>query len=153
IFNPITTDPNFEFLGRLTAALVQVYDLVLPFDGKMAEVFLQRLGAIGNAVLMNRDDQHHGPVDAFRGRVMPAWGFPTPDRDGKWNTDPYSAGYLSYPMVAFARRVADHPARYAQYQGEAVRFITAVIETYQAFHPELHLVDGDPRAYFNSPSG
>jgi hypothetical protein len=153
IFNPITTDPNFEFLGRFTAALVQVYDLVLPFDGKMAEVLLQRLGAIGNAVLANRDDQHNGPVDTFRGRVMPAWGFPTPDRDGKWNTDPYSAGYLSYPMVAFARRVADHPARYAQYQSEAVGFITAVIETYQAFHPELHLVDGDPHAYFNSPLG
>lgn len=159
IFNPITTDPNFEFLGRLTAALVQVYDLVLPFDGKMAEGLLQRLGAIANAVLANRDDKPHQPgfppgayFDAFRERVMPAWGFFTPDRDGKWNTDPYSAGYLSYPMVAFARRVADHPARYAQCQGEAVRFVTAVIETYQAFHPELHLVEDDPNAYFLSPS-
>jgi hypothetical protein len=153
IFNPITTDPNFEFLGALTAALVQVYDLVLPFDGKMAERFVQRLGAIGNAVLVNRDDMHHGPLDPFRGRVMPAWGFFTPNRDGKWNTDVYSSGFLAYPMAAFARRVADHPARYAQYQGEAIRFITAVIETYQAFHPELHLVEGDPHAYFNIPMG
>jgi len=159
IFNPLNRDPNFEFLGRLTAALVQVYDLVLPFDGKMAESLLQRLGAIGGALLANRDDKPHPPgfppgayFDAFRERVMPAWGFFTPDRDGKWNTDPYSAGYLSYPMVAFARRVADHPVRYAQYQGDAIRFTTAVIESYQAFHPELHLVDGDPHAYFNSPS-
>jgi hypothetical protein len=151
IFNPITTDPNFDFLGRLAAALVQVYDLVLPFDGKMAERFLRRLGAIGNAVLENRDDMHQGPVDPFRGRVMAAWGFPTPNRDGKWNTDVYSAGFLSYPMAAFARRVADHPARYAEYQAEAIRFIIAVIGTYQAFHPELHLVESDPHAYFNSP--
>jgi hypothetical protein len=33
----------------------------------------------------------------------------------------------------------------------ATVLITGVIETYQAFRPELHLVDGDPYAYFNLP--
>jgi hypothetical protein len=151
-------DRNFEFLGRLTSALVQVYDLVLPFDGKMAERFLQRLAAIGGALLANRDDMVPPPLgplgpEPFRGRVMPAWGHVTPDRDGEWNTDVYSSGFFAYAMAAFARRVADHPARYAQHQGDAIRFITAVIETYVGFHSEIHLVEGDPHAYFKSPMG
>jgi hypothetical protein len=172
-FSAVPEDPNWELLGRLAAALVQVYDLVLPFDGKMAERFLQRLGAIGGALLNNRDDMPHPPppppfplstgayphgafFDFFRKQVMPAWGFFTDNRDGQWNTDVYSSGFLSYPMAAFARRVADHPARYAKYQDDAIRFSTAVIETYQAFQEhgqehELHLIEGDPHAYFNSP--
>ena len=54
-------------------------------------------------------------------------------------------------MACFARRVADHPDRYAQHQGDAIRFISAIIETYVAYQPELHLVEGDPHAYFINP--
>src|SRR6266851_7930161 len=45
--NTDPTDPDFELYQRLIAALVQVYDLVLPFDGARAACFLQRLGVIG----------------------------------------------------------------------------------------------------------
>jgi len=56
-------------------------------------------------------------------------------------------------MAAFARRVTDSPVRYADYADEAIHFITAVIETYKAFQPELHLDDSDPEAYYVVPSG
>ena len=82
---------------------------------------------------------------------MPAWGVFTADRDGKWNTDVVTSGLLLYAMAAFARRVADQPVLYAQHQADAIRFITAVIQTYVAFQPELHLVDSDPHAYFLGP--
>lgn len=144
--------PNFEKWGRLTAALVQVYDLVLPFDGARAACYLQRLGAIAATLLANRDDMRGSPADFFRGRVMPAWGHFTPDRDEKWNTDVVTSGLFVYAMAAFARRVAEHPVRYAQHQANAICFITEVINTYLAFRrDELHLVEGDRWAYFNNP--
>jgi hypothetical protein len=149
--DPVSTLPDYWTLGMRTSALVQVYDLVGPFDVARAASFLQLLGRIGGALLANRDDMRGFPADPFRGRVMPAWGGFTCDRDGKWNTDVVTSGILVYPMAAFARRVADHPALYPQHQGDAIRFITAVIETYMAFRPELHLVEGDSHAYFKSP--
>src|SRR6266700_4227376 len=91
----------------------------------------------------NRDDVRGFPVDPFRERVMPAWGAYTADRDGKWNTDPVFAGLFTYAMAAFARRVADHPSLHDQYGTDAIRFVTATIETYEAFRPELHLVESD----------
>jgi hypothetical protein len=92
------------------------------------------------------------PVDPFRGRVMPAWGAKADDRDGRWNTDVVTAGLFTYAMAAFARRVADHPAHYPQHRDDAIRFITATIETYAAFRHEFHLVEGDPHAYFTVPA-
>src|SRR5439155_746274 len=84
--------------------------------------------------------------------VMPAWGWITADRDNRWNTDVVTAGLFTYAMAAFARRVADHPAHYPQHRDDAVRFITATIETYEAFRHEFHLVEGDPHAYFTVPA-
>jgi len=148
---PTTLSYDIWQLGRLTSALTQVCDLVAPFDGVRAAGLLQRLGRIGGALLANRDDMRGFPADPFRGKVMPAWGMFTADRDGKWNTDVVTSGLLLYPMAAFARRVADQPVLYAQHQADAIRFITAVIQTYVAFRPELHLVDSDPHAYFFGP--
>src|SRR5439155_6906172 len=129
--------------GRRIAALVQVYDLVAPLDATEAGRYLERLGRIAGALLANRDDMRTSPplnpVDPSRGRVMPAWGWITADRDNRWNTDVVTAGLFTYAMAAFARRVADHPAHYPQHRDDAVRFITATIETYEAFRHEFHL--------------
>ncbi len=140
-------------LGELTAGLVQVHDLVAPLDAARAQRYLQRLGCIAGALLDNRDDKRDFPADPFRGRVMPAWGGCAADRDGKWNTDPVIAGLFIYAMTAFARRVADHPVRYGEYRDEAIRFITGAMETYDAFRPELHLVESDAEAYYTGPLG
>ncbi len=83
---------------------------------------------------------------------MPAWGAITTDRDEEWNTDVVTSGLFVYAMAAFARRVAERPDRYPQLlRDQAVRTITAAIETYEAFRPELHLVEGDPHAYYVFP--
>ncbi len=113
------------------------------------------------------------PADAFRGRLMPSWGGCTPDRDGKWNTDVVTTGLLTYPMAAFARRVTDNPALQATscahtrkapsphfpngfggctYASEAIRFITATLDSYAGYRHEMHLTDGDPWAYFTVPA-
>jgi hypothetical protein len=150
-------DQNVDFwrLGRLTSALVQVYDLVAPLEAERAQRYLQRLGRIAYALVKNRDDKRDSPpiapVDPFRDRVMPAWGAVVANRDGKWNTDVDLSGLFTYAIAAFARRVADHPARYAAYRDDAIRFTTATLETYEAFRPELHLIESDPHAYFVFP--
>ena len=139
----------FWYIGTFPAALVQVYDLVLPIDPDQAGTYLDRLGTIAGVLLANRDDKRGNPVDPFRGHVMAAF---TTDRDGKWNTDVVTSGLLVYAMAAFARRVVDRPDLYpAQLHAQAIALITGVIETYQAFRPELHLVEGDPYAWFNLP--
>jgi hypothetical protein len=137
--------------GRRISALVQMYDLVAPLNATQAAQYLERLGHIAGALLDNRDDVRGFPADPFRERVMPAWGAYTADRDGKWNTDPVIAGLFIYAMAAFARRVADRQALHDKYGTDAIRFITATIETYEAFRPELHLVERDPEAYFTVP--
>jgi len=147
--------PPYWIYGQLTSGLIQVYDLVAPIDADLADTCLSRLGAIAGALLANRDDRRGFPEDPFRGRVMPAWGAVTPDRDRKWNTDPVTAGLFVYAMAAFARRVADRPVHSVAHRDAAVAvgMITAAIETYEAFRPELHLVDSDPHAFYNSPLG
>lgn len=143
--------PDFWGLGQKTSALIQVYDLVLPLDLDRATKYLTRLGAIATALLANRDDKRGFPEDPFRGRVMPAWGGKTSDRDGQWNTDVVTSGIFVYAMAAFARRVVDRPDLYPQLHDLAVPLITATIETYQAFHDELHFVDDDPFSYYVNP--
>ena len=128
-----------------------MYDLVLPLDPHRAETYLTRLGAIAGALLANRDDKRWFLEDPFRGRVMAAWGGYADDHDDNWNTDVVTSGLFVYAMAAFARRVVDHPDLYPQLHDQASALITATIETYQAFRPELHLVDGDPFAYFVLP--
>ena len=121
--------------------------------------YLARLHSYANAFLANRDDVRGFPADAFRDRIMPAWGAYTHDRDDRWNTDVVTAGLFTYAMAAFARRVlstpsllADDVALQSQYRSDAIRFTSAVLDTYEAFRPELHLVEGDPQAYFTVPS-
>ncbi|PYN82943.1 MAG: hypothetical protein DMD96_04405 [Candidatus Rokuibacteriota bacterium] len=143
--------PEFWKWGELAGSLAQVHDLVAPLDAEKAGRYLQRLGVIANALLDNRDDVRGSPIDPFRGRVMVAWGSITTDRDCQWNTDPVTAGLFVYAMTAFARRVVEHPARYAQYSADAIRFITAALETYESFRSELHLSDDDKEAYYISP--
>ena len=75
--------PPFWGTDMQVSGLVQVYDLVLPLEPATAEIYLSRLGAIAGALLANRDDIRGFPEDTFRGQVMPAWGFYTPDRDDR----------------------------------------------------------------------
>ena len=84
-----------------------VYDLVAPLDADQAETCLSRLGAIAGALLANRDDNRGFPADAFRGRVMPAWG--GPDNAGNWHSDVGVSALFTYAMAAFARRVVQQP--------------------------------------------
>jgi hypothetical protein len=102
----------FWYMGAFPAALIQVYDLVLPVDLDQAGTYLSRLGAIAFALLENRDDNRNNPMDPFRGRVMPAWGGVAHDRDDQWNTDVVTSGLFVYAMAAFARRVVDRPRLY-----------------------------------------
>ena len=147
-FTPSGTAP-YWYLGRIASALAQMYDLVAPLDA--AGHYLERLRRIAGALLSNRDDVRGFPTDPFRERVMPAWGGLAEDRDNKWNTDVVTAGLFTYAMAAFARRVADNPALHAEHGPDAIRFVTATIETYEAFRPELHLADADDQAYFVNP--
>jgi hypothetical protein len=75
-------DPDvFWYIAPFPAALIQVYDLVLPLELSQATTYITRLGAIAGALLKNRDDNRGNPVDPFRGIVMPAWGGYTLNRD------------------------------------------------------------------------
>jgi hypothetical protein len=145
-----STTPPYWYLGQITSALVQMYDLVAPLDSMRAGRYLKRLGRIAGELLANRDDKRGFPADTFRGRVMPAWGA-RDDHDGTWNTGVVTSGLFTYAMAAFARRVADNTALYAQYEPDAIRFVTATIKTYKAFRPELHLKQSDAQAYFVNP--
>ena len=153
-----SSPPYWEY-GRRTSALVQIYDLLAPLDPARAGKYLERLRRIASALLANRDDylkippHNSHPVDFFRKRTMPAWGAYTEDRDGRWNTDPVTAGLFTYAMAAFARRVADSAVLSAKYGADAIRFTTAALETYGAFLPEQHLTPQDPYAYFTVPLG
>ncbi len=148
----IRANPDvFWYIGPFPAALIQVYDLVLPLDLDRAATYLTRLGTIAGTLLANRDDKRDNPEDPFRGRVMAAWGAYTPNRDGKWNTDVVTSGMFIYAMAAFARRVVDRPDLYPQFHDQAVALITATIETYLAFRPELHLAGDDPFAFYDLP--
>lgn len=149
--DPSKTPPYWD-KGRRTSALVQMYDLIAPLDPERAGRYLERLRRIADALLANRDDKRNFPADSFRARVMPAWGAFTQNRDCKWNTDVVTAGVFTYAMAAFARRVADTPALHVLYGADAIRFTSAVFDTYTAFRPEMHLTEDDPQAYFTQPA-
>lgn len=146
-----STFPPFWPLGQLTAALVQVYDLVAPLDAILSEALLRRLGVFATELLANRDDKRGFPADPFRRRVMPAWGALTADRDGKWNTDVDTSGLFCHAMAAFAARVARRPALHARHGAAAIQCINGVLETFEGFRPELHVDESDPHAYFTVP--
>jgi hypothetical protein len=158
-FGPDFPTPVWGF-GAETSALVQMYDLVAPLDTARALKYLARLRSYGNAYLANRDDVRGFPADAFRHRVMPAWGAYAHNRDDRWNTDVSITGLFTYAMAAFSRRVlenpallADNPTLQAQYRSDAIRYVTAVLDSYEAFRSEMHLDDADSEAYFTVPHG
>jgi hypothetical protein len=134
-------------IGRRAAAFVQMYDLLAPIDSCRAGFYLERVRVIACELLKWRDDKLTGEfgepstaVDSFRGRVMAAWGGAGPDRDYRWNTDVVVAGVFTYPMAAFARRIAANPSAFGTgYQQDAIHFTTAVMETYNSFRPDMWL--------------
>jgi hypothetical protein len=156
---------GFWEIGRRGAALVQMYDLLAPVDFPRAMVYLERLRVLSEALLNNRDDRRTAPVppgvhlvngkpfDPFHGQVMPAWGGIGANLDNHWIAQVGLAGLFTYPMAAFAKRVAAHPGWFcSQYKNDAIRFTIAVVETYVAFRPEMHLVDGDPNGFYIHPT-
>lgn len=159
--NPCLNQPPLWWYGTKIEALVQIYDLVAPLDSVRGDRYLERLRRILSEVLARRDDKRRlsngqVPMDAFRHRVMAGWGGVTHDRDDLFNTDAVTSALMTYGMAAFARRVADDPAlqaRHPSYRQNAVDFINASLETFNAFLPELHLSDNDPVAYLNVPLG
>jgi len=101
--------PPYWLRGQQTSGLIHVHDLLAPVDFDTSATFLRRLGAIAGAILSNRDDLRGFPEDPFRGRLMPAWGAVTADRDNKWNTDVSTSGLFIYAMggiCAAGRRTA-----------------------------------------------
>jgi hypothetical protein len=156
----LATPPLWAY-GQRIDALIDMYDLIAPLKPLEADGYLERLRRICSTVLTHRDDKRFlpngtHPIDPFRGRVMAAWGGLTLDRDNLWNTDAVTSALITYGMAAFARRVADNDAVLARnptYRDEAVRFITASLETYQSFLPEQHLSNPDPFAYLTQPVG
>lgn len=141
------------YYGARAQALAQMYDLLAPVDFARAQVYLERLRQMANALLSSRDDKRSGPFplgnqspqppyDPFHGRVMPAWGSLNSGwgwAEQKWEADPGMNGLLTYPMAAFARRVAEHPELFCvKYRQDAVALTTAVIETYLAFRPDMY---------------
>ena len=146
----------WDYAGR-AAALVQMYDLLAPLDPVRAATYLERLHQLDNAFLNGRDDKRvvagdsfpYGAFDTLHGLVMPAWGN---YEGGRYQATSLMAGLFSYPMAAFARRVAEHPERFCrQYRLDAIKYTTAVLQSYDAFRQDLNFADSDPRAYYRDP--
>ena len=153
-------------LMRRSIAAAELYDRLAPIDPCRASHYLEYLRVIAEESLDWRDDKQGYPQDAFRLRVMAAWGAYDAELDGKWSDDLVVAGIVAYPMAAFAKRVALNPTSFSVgYQQDAIRFTTAVMQTYASFRPEMtsststtvggpvHFSTGDPWAYHISPPG
>ena len=157
----LSTDQGLNQFWRFeekAAALAQMYDLLAPIDFPRALVYLERLRQMANAFLNNRDDKRfcasphgvcpldstHPRFDPFHGRVMPGWGSRSEESYNQWWAQASMSGLLTYAMGAFARRVADHPDWFCMnYRLDAIKFTTAVLETYTAFRPDMRLSHPD----------
>ena len=151
-------------LSRRTVAAAQLYDRLAPIDPCRASHYLEYLRVVADESLNWRDDHQGYPADASRQRVMAGWGAYDPELDSRWSDDLVVAGLMAYPMAAFAKRVAVNPTLFStSYQMDAIRFTTAVSQTYASFRPELtsasratvggpvHFSASDPWAYHISP--
>jgi len=77
------------------------------------------------------------PIDAFRNRVMPAWGGLNPDH-GCLNFVPEATSSLiGYAIATFARIVAEDPTLQPAYGNNAIRYANAALETAWAFMPQV----------------
>jgi hypothetical protein len=135
------------YFGARAAALVQMYDLLVWVDFQRAMVYLERLRQMSNAFLDNRDDKRNPPpYDTYHDRVMPAWGGIFANQ---WTAQVDGAALFTYPMAAFARRVAENPDWFCyKYRQDAIRFTNAVLETYAAFRSDMRSWDGIDWGYY-----
>lgn len=150
------TEPGWWELGRVSLAAAQMYDVLHPINTPDAQCranhYLELLRVMADEILTWRDDKMGMPADSFRNRVMSGWGFNPINRDYRWNNDISIAGLMAFPMAAFAKRVSANPSAFSVgYRKDAIRFTTAVMETYMSFRPEMHLVSSDPHAYHYDP--
>jgi len=143
--------------GIRAEALIKMYDLLAPVDFARALVYLERLRRMSNAFLDNRDDKRLSasfpnvsqypdpppPYDTFHRQIMPGWGSLLPENGNHWTAQVDMSGLFTYPMAAFARRVADHPDWFCLgYRQDAIKFTNAVLETYTAFRTDMLLSAG-----------
>jgi hypothetical protein len=140
-------------------SLIRMYDLLAPVDFNRALIYLERLRQMSRAFLRERDDMRGAPADTLHGnRVMPAWGTYDYGDGTQWQTMADGAGLLTYPMAAFAKRVAAHPDWFpAEYRDDAIRFVNAVVETYTAYRSDLKWSDsthpgGTKWTYYTNPT-
>jgi hypothetical protein len=155
--------------GRRAVAYAQMYDLFAPVDACHAAHYLELLRVHADELLKWRDDKRAATaaadptclpyttrVDDFRDQVMAAWGAPVQSGDTTsspvyWGAEELFAGLFTYPMAAYARRVAMNPAAFDEDQrNDAIRFTTAVIETYRSFKSDL--VETSTAAYYIRPA-
>jgi len=77
------------------------------------------------------------PVDAFRGRVMPAWGGINPDHACLNFAPEVTSSLYGYTIATFARIVAEDPTLQPVYGKAAISYANAVLETAWAFMPQV----------------
>jgi len=132
--------------GEDMVAMVRMYDLTHDF------AYLDHLRRLAKLVLSSRDDRRTGNKagrrDAFRGRVMPAWGAPGVASGYLHHTSIDIAGVYAYGIAAFARIVAEHPPLWGAYGGDAILFANATLETLSGFSTEQSRPDDDPASRF-----
>jgi hypothetical protein len=144
------------YIGRRAMALVHMYDLLAPIDTCRAGFYLERLRRLASALLDSRDDKRttppYQPIDGLRNQVMAAWGG-RPTSSAMWTTSAVIAGLYTYPMAAFARRVATNPNAFGTtYQQDAIRFTTAVMQTYISFYDEMVISESHGWGYYTVPN-
>lgn len=144
------------YIGRRAMTLIQMYDLLAPIDSCRAGFYLERLRQLATALLDSRDDKRttppYQPVDGLRNQVMAAWGG-RQTTSSMWTTSAVIAGLYTYPMAAFARRVATNPSAFGTpYQQDAIRFTTEVMQTYVSFYDELVIADSHGWGYYTVPN-
>jgi hypothetical protein len=138
-------EPGAWGTGEHMEAMVRMYDLTHD------PAYLAHLRALARVVLDHRDDRRTdrpNVMDAFRGRVMPAWGAHRVSSGYLHHTSVDIAGVYAYPLAAFARIVAEHPSLWTEHGAEAIEFANAVLETLKAFSDELRTDRNDPTASY-----
>ncbi|MPY87565.1 MAG: PASTA domain-containing protein [Luteitalea sp.] len=126
---------GIEDTSEIMGAMVYMYDLT------QDRIYLDHLREMSREVLMNRDDHRGAPVDAFTGRVMPAWGKSTVSFGSLHHANIFDAGLWCYPIAAFARIVGETQNLELRtlYEEDAVLFANAVAETLFAFTAYLRI--------------
>jgi hypothetical protein len=159
--DPITCKYNTFYGARLVAAwihsdrmtaMIQMYELTRD------KQYFDHLLELASTILHGRDDRRTDStllVDAFRGRVMPAWGEETIDNAWNHTSSVLMTGLYSYPMAAVARLVGENPALAASLtpaQHTLVReMVPALLQTYEAFTTARPGYDSDFVTQYNAP--